>query len=165
MTKNMFVITILMAILVLPIIPHTKLSVVQQNSFVLGESVYQDSPPIQIDYAGAYEYLADYGNGTSINPFVIENKSIDLSVYDDYDVGITIKYNSSYAIIRNCFFNGITTETGLGGIGIQIWHAANIVIENCIINSTARGVEIYDANTVAIIGNTFLGDSTRETGT
>ncbi len=70
---------------------------------------------------------ADYGNGTIINPYVIENKTI-------YGGGIGIYSTDMFLIIRNCTISN-------GGMGILFLNVSNAIItENLLYGHDNAGI-------------------------
>jgi parallel beta-helix repeat protein len=83
------------------------------------------------------------GNGSAVNPFIIENKNTN-----DEKSGIRIAYTTSFCIIRNC-------EITHNGIGIQIEEvrAGTIVIANNEIKNGFKGIELLQSDNITVTNN------------
>ncbi|MGY5860498.1 MAG: right-handed parallel beta-helix repeat-containing protein [Candidatus Thorarchaeota archaeon] len=78
------------------------------------------------------------GNGSSVNPFVIANQTIDV-----YRNNIEIRNTNHHLLITNCTLSGYIEE----GRGIVLNNVSNIVISNCSISSKRWGIDIsYSEN-------------------
>jgi hypothetical protein len=67
------------------------------------------------------------GTGAPEDPYVIEGWEISKST----ETGIKIWFTNSYVVIKNCFVHSI----GFPAHGIYLFLAANVVIENCYVES------------------------------
>jgi len=81
---------------------------------------------IDVDNNSQLEMVADYGNGTKISPFVIENKTIN----GNNGFCIRIRNTNKYFILRNCtLYNGT--------YGLYLSNVTNAIIyNNTIRNNT-----------------------------
>ena len=105
------------------------------------------------------------GDGTSGNPYIIENYDIDGSAYRD---GITIGNTTVYFVIRECYVHNCAsagilfysmqhgtvwnnTVSGNDPIGVYLGLSSNNTVANNTISGNARGLSLYksDQNSVA----------------
>jgi len=153
------------------------------GSFVLGDNTsyaeiavetntvlavdYQVSEPYYIGGDFELELLADYGDGTIGNPYVIENKSIDLRTHNTTQwTAISIKHTTGHLVIRNCYLMGTTYDLEgrieLKGSGIVLLDVDNVRVEDCIFNSTTYAVHASELVNGTFIGNVVWGDPIRD---
>jgi len=92
--------------------------------------------PITIQSNSDFESQGWPGNGTEVNPFIIEG----LIITSDENC-IHVSGTSVHFVIRNCTLASMT-EDGLSGIRFE--YLANGRIENCSISQQRRGIYIDD---------------------
>lgn len=115
-------------------------------------AVKLDPYHIDIDSKTDFETYSTTGNGTAINPFIIENLNLDLSG----EGGITIFGTDYYFIIRNCVLNGTDLYAG-----IEIWETTNGIITNNNITNFKYGIlvkssSMYSSENINITNNTLI---------
>lgn len=94
------------------------------------------------------------GNGSSDNPYIIENLNIDANSSGSC---IYLKNISLFLIIRNsCFTNG---GTGWDDGGIRIENCSNIIISSCSIRDNNFGIHIYGSKNITIMHNIVVNNS------
>ena len=91
------------------------------------------------------------GNGTTENPFVIANLTID-SYHDNID----IQQTDYHILITNCTITGDFEN----GVGILLHNTSNVVISNCTISSKLLGIQTRYSENIQIVDCLF--ESVRE---
>ena len=146
----------------LDVAPPTGARVTHDNIFINGNSAFTVGNGVN-----------GGGTGTAINPFIIENWSINVG---GDNAGINIRNTTSYFIIRNCIienaenahygivennvsngrveYNVIKTDM-LGGVLIHGSSYDNVTAND--ITTIDRAVELVDSNNCVIFANTLLG--------
>ena len=89
------------------------------------------------------------GNGTVLNPYILENWSIDASITD----GISIIGTTSYFIIRNCHIFNDTLEKHTG---IVLTRTMNGNLNNNTIDNNWIGINIDKSNNINSQNNTIF---------
>ena len=89
------------------------------------------------------------GIGTKINPYIIENWSINATK----DNGINIENTNAFFIIRNCYIDGTSTNPVHNGILLE--NVINGIIENNSIINNSPGICLYQSNDNMISNNTI----------
>ncbi len=95
--------------------------------------------------------FTDYGfpgNGSSNNPFIIENYYISTS----QEYGIDIEFTDMFFVIRNCYINADQTAINIEEVGI----ANTKIINNTCIGNYFLGIRIFDAPAAVIQDNTCI---------
>ena len=87
--------------------------------------------PINIYDNDDLNATASSGNGTAGNPWIIENKSIDVG--GATDDGILITMTTDYFILQNCTILNVGSS---GSAGIKLLNVLNGIIRNNTIQST-----------------------------
>ncbi len=103
-----------------------------------------------------FAIYATSGNGTEIDPYIIENYHItsdypDLAPYN----GIRIEYTTKYLVIRNCVISRVS-ETGTG---ISMDHVGDDrvkIINNVFEGNMNLGISLFGGEGAVIANNTFL---------
>ena len=104
------------------------------------------------DFTKWYYYIS--GNGTSNNPYLLDNWSIDATS----DHGIFIENTDAYFMIRNCYiFNG--TNQSNENNGFHLKNVKNGVIENNRIEANNIGIYIEECNNITLHNNTILNNT------
>ncbi|MCG3260194.1 MAG: right-handed parallel beta-helix repeat-containing protein [Candidatus Heimdallarchaeota archaeon] len=104
---------------------------------------------ILIEYDDNFTDYGFSGNGSEVNPFIIEDYNISISNGNC----IKIKSTTKFFIIRNCF-----TDGPLLGIGIEnLAPGTASIINNTLIIGHAHGIQIQSTNNVTISNNTCIG--------
>lgn len=115
----------------------TSVSIRSNESYKFVTSQYITHDPISVSFDSELEAISSSGNGTIINPFIIEHweiKSESPSL-----TGINITGTTKYFIIRNCLIN----TTGIG-IYLESVNASTATIFN---NTCTAGVNYWQADT------------------
>ena len=94
------------------------------ESSILIPSEYIVHDPINITSNSDFESQGWPGNGTVVNPYVLENLTITQQI--QYDPCIEIKDTTAYYVIRNCYL-----DAPLDGNAVYIQNAGDGRIENC----------------------------------
>jgi parallel beta-helix repeat protein len=102
--------------------------------------------PITINSNADFSSQGWPGNGTSINPYVIEGLSINSDT-----VSISITNTTAYFEVKDCviFCNSFSLHPGI--------HFENVVhgtIRNCIISRHYTGISTYDSSSCTLMNNT-----------
>ncbi|MFX0103378.1 MAG: NosD domain-containing protein [Candidatus Hodarchaeota archaeon] len=105
--------------------------------------------------SGMQSFINKSGNGTALDPYIIENYTIDAG---GSGTGIEIRNVDLYLIIRNCtIFN-----SGSGSLdsGIYLYACSNITIINCTIYDNSIGIFLYSgSDDNAIIDNNISNNN------
>jgi len=141
----------------------------------LNRALLLPHPPIRIEsdagFSASNGVIA--GDGSSSNPFIIENWSINASQSD----GIVINYTTVYFVIMNCEIydghhnenSGIVLNTVKHGViknislldddyGMDIYLSNNLILENLIIINCSKGVYITQSADVQILNSKISND-------
>ncbi len=148
-------------------------SISEDESFSIVLDSLTEHSPIIIDSNADFSSLGFPGNGSSINPYIIEN----LSIVSLSETGSAIQIGSthSYFIIRNCVLSaeylGIfiqdtvipgtaqiinNTITSISNDGGGICCSGNTTIENNTISGFMQGIHLNYASYSTIKGNNIL---------
>jgi len=100
------------------------------------------------DWKWACEHYWCSGLGTYDNPYIIENKIIDLSWSSNR---IEIRNSDVYFIIKNCTL----VNSGTGYSGFLFYNTKNGKIVDCTIESNEYGAKLENCNDVNISKNIF----------
>ena len=111
--------------------------------------VQSDQNPIIIETNSDFESQGWSGNGSSNNPYLIEDLRIVISDYSQSC--ITIRNVSSYFLIKNCSFSSdfpIGYYEGIvgGGKGVTLVETSNGQIINCTFTNLRDGIYTYDSS-------------------
>jgi parallel beta-helix repeat protein len=136
---KIYVICLILNILVIP--NYFNIDVVSSKS-----SINITHSPIRInsdlEFISANGIIS--GNGTILDPYLIENLTIDASIAD----GITIGNTTSYFIIQNC--NIYTMEYPNYHSGIVLTDIVNGILKGISINNTNIGINIEKSNNLIL---------------
>ncbi|MCK4266157.1 MAG: right-handed parallel beta-helix repeat-containing protein, partial [Thermoplasmata archaeon] len=104
--------------------------------------------PIRIDCNGDFSGIASSGNGTSGNPWMIENLDINGS---GYGYCIYVGNTTDYFIIRNCdvyeAYIAIEDDPYLLNAGIHLYNVIHgLVTDNHAYDNTVFGILLYDSS-------------------
>ena len=112
---------------------------------------YIDSLPIVITNDSNFTDYGFLGDGTAVNPFIIEN----LNITTTKERGIYVYNTTKHFLIQNCFVNA-----SVNGIVIESVKNETAKIENNIcIGNSIRGIRIYNSSNSLIINNTCYSNS------
>ena len=131
---------------------------------------YTPHDSIMITHDDNFTIYSFPGNGSSVNPYIIENYSI---ITND-EIGINIEYTTKYFVIRNCYIdadqrginiedvkpwttkilNNICEDNRFLGIRIFLSHGASVKNNTCI-NSTV-GINVHSTPSVTLYNNTCI---------
>lgn len=105
-----------------------------------------NSPPIIITEDSNFTDYGFTGDGTAVNPFVIEN----LNITTTGEKGIYIHNTTKYFRIQNCFVNA-----SIAGIVIDtVKKGTTVITDNICVGNILRGIQIYHSPNSQIINNT-----------
>jgi parallel beta-helix repeat protein len=95
------------------------------------------------------------GDGSAVNPWIIEKLSINGA---GYRYGISISNITNYFVIKNCHFHHVYSE--ISGLfywdsGIIISNSINGKIENNICDNNENGMWIYNSDSIQVQNNTI----------
>jgi len=113
--------------------------------------------PIHIYGDEGFQDVADEGNGSEENPWIIEGYEIDGDEYEeDYGFGILIESTTDHFIIENCFITDISYDSDEHpGMGIALNDVKNGTLKNNEVEQTDMyGISINDSE-----GNIFTGNN------
>jgi parallel beta-helix repeat protein len=102
------------------------------------------------------------GNGTYDNPYIIENRLIDLSQNTEYQShdGIYVARTSASFVIRNVkVHSGLVTispSSFTGGCGIRLQDLYNGIVEDCEFTGDLTGLEISNCQNIVVRNNDIL---------
>ncbi|MFX1505960.1 MAG: nitrous oxide reductase family maturation protein NosD [Promethearchaeota archaeon] len=113
-------------------------------------TAYEVHTPILIDGDYSFERMANMegwsGAGTLSNPYLIEGYNITDSAGDLF----AISFTTVHFIIRNCYFDGLSTAWG----GIVLHNVINGVLENNTVrNINMLGIGVYISENITITDN------------
>ena len=156
-------------------------SITSQNNSIL-ENYNQHNDEITLHYTPHESIIIDHdddfidygfsGNGSSANPYIIENYYISTS--EEY--GIDIEFTSKHFIIRNCYITADQTginieEIGVGTavivnntcidnffLGIRIYMGPGAIIKNNTCSNSRDGIHVHTSSWVSVINNTCFGN-------
>ena len=115
---------------------------------------YNPSSPILINSDSELDLIANYGNGSLLNPYVITNKSINASYSGS---AIYIRNTRVFLQIFNCELYNAGNQWG--DAGIRINNCSNIIIINNDIHDNGYfGMMVYSSNLISI-KNSSIGRS------
>ena len=119
-------------------------------------SLTQKLDPYYIDISSKTDFdnEKDRGTGTPGDPYVIENRVINLS--GDSMGGISIFGTGYHFIIQNCVFIGDIYYSG-----IEIWEAANGTIINNTLTNFRYGISVKGASNINITHNNLSENNWR----
>jgi parallel beta-helix repeat protein len=149
---------------------------VNTNSDLEGLQLSVTSGKIHIDdnWTAAKSVGICTGEGTSSNPYIIQNFEIDTGGSGD---GILIENSLAYFIIRNCIISNSVSYAGIKlynvkngeitdneftncGIGIELstnypGDTSHMVISSNNLHNNGAGIQLYGASITDVIGNTI----------
>jgi parallel beta-helix repeat protein len=112
------------------------------------------------------------GNGTRVNPYVIQGWEMDASTTST--AGIDIRYTSAYFVIRDVYVHGITdgidflyvvhgrienTTTANDFNGITLSSSVADVIDNNTVSGNQEGITVTNSQYIGCYNNTVVGSS------
>jgi parallel beta-helix repeat protein len=116
--------------------------------------------PMIISFNIMLRLMADSGSGTAMDPYIIENKVIDMTG-KDANAGIQLQYTTAYVVIRNCQIkNGVdalnnkNNYSSANNLGIFLQNVSNATIENCTLENNNMGMWLEGCRDVSAIDNT-----------
>ncbi len=105
-----------------------------------------------VDGNGALAVLADSGDGSIGNPYIIENISFNAG---GGSTGIDIRNTDKYLTIRNCtFFNTAKGNSAWDTGCIRLFKVNHITVNNCTVSSSRKGIAVWYSRNVCIHNNT-----------
>jgi parallel beta-helix repeat protein len=123
--------------------------------------------PMIISYNFMLKLMADSGSGTATDPYIIENKVIDLAGKDD-NAGIQLQYTTAHVIIRNITVlngseatNNKNNYSSANDLGIFLQFVSNATIENCHLENNNMGMWLEGCHAVSVINNTVIDNRYR----
>lgn len=160
---------IFLSIIILCLVSFTTLSNAEnslKNNSNLFDFSRSHNNPIYIDGNDGFtaENGISSGNGTSKNPFIIENLDIKISLKDIFTGinGISIKNTNAYFVINNCFVHFIDGKLAnivtkirkfYGSMGISLHNVSNVKITNCFIQGMQGAINIENNSHKNIVLN------------
>jgi parallel beta-helix repeat protein len=97
------------------------------------------------------------GNGSALNPFIIENLLITNSLGFSPTYGISLNDLQSFIVIQNCYI-GISNRND-NPVGIYLGNDKNIIIKSNVIESNRFGIQIVNSENLLIQNNTFRSNN------
>lgn len=115
------------------------------------------STPISINGNAELAAIATAGNGSSTNPYIIENYMINAT--SSGTDGLLINNTNQHFILRNCSIFGATIS---GKVGIRLENVTNATLTNNILynNSNGIGLNLCHDNIInnnSIQNHSYLG--------
>ena len=129
---------------------------------------FENHSPIRIRSDSEFASIASsegwMGNGSSNNPYIIENLTIRANItvdLEDYSVEVEhpihISDTLSSFVIRNCrFLNDTDNEEFLLGIGILLDNVENCIIDSCYLEGLDECIDLDDCTNVEIMNCTTV---------
>ena len=90
------------------------------------------------------------GNGSSVNPYIIENYNITTNDV----IGINVEFTTKHFVIRNCYINA--SQRGINIEEVTVGTAK--IVNNTCIDNYFSGIRIYFSPLITIINNTCRGN-------
>jgi parallel beta-helix repeat protein len=109
------------------------------------QDVYINHDPFYIDGNDEIDNFTSKGNGTRINPYIIENYNI--TPVNIMGIGINLRNIAKFIIIRNITIYNLQFE------GISLENVSNVKVENCSISQNLRGIFEYNSYNNSFINN------------
>ncbi len=134
--------------------PDETLSSLKATTIEAKTNYYDNSNYISVKNDSDLTKVANSGNGSKEDPYIIERKNITTTSY----FGIYIYGTSKYFVIRDCF---VSTGQVWRHVGIYIKDVASgtaKIINNTCINND-EGIIIYNSNNCTISNNTCQNNS------
>jgi parallel beta-helix repeat protein len=123
--------------------------------------------PMIISYNSMLALMADSGSGTAADPYIIENKVIDLAGKNS-NAGIQLQYTTAHVILRNITVkNGVASLKNINEndrancLGIFLQFVSNATIENCHLENNNMGMWLEGCKNVSANGNTVINNRYR----
>lgn len=132
---------------------------INRNQNEIGELPQSQEIPVFIEIGTSLglnwtDYPSISGLGTIASPFIIENKTFDIT---ENPFGIYINTSKCYAIIRNCsFFNSNSSHYPNA---IVLNNSANVIIEDSSFQNGLNGVYLQTAVNITVNDNLFIAQS------
>ena len=123
---------------------YKSLKITKNNDFT-------NHSPIMIDSDEDFSLYSSIGNGTEMNPYIIEN----LSIKNDSSDLLKIEGTTMFFIIRNNYLDGVSKNFD----GIHLTKIDNAQIINNTIKNTVNGIYFETAINCLIENNTFRDNS------
>ena len=115
-----------------------------QEEHPLGTFARSDTP-ISVHGNGELEAIVDHGEGTPLNPYVIENRTIDAAGSEH---GIHIRLTTAHLVIRNC------TVFNASSHGIYLQQASNVHVSgNTAVGNSGDGILLHVSHNLNVSGN------------
>ncbi|MCE7748256.1 MAG: hypothetical protein GPJ51_07655 [Candidatus Heimdallarchaeota archaeon] len=152
MKKSIFVSIVVCLLIFLSGIIQTQSNFLNENNhFSIEESStnFTSHEAIMITQDVNFTDYAFPGNGSSINPYIIENYNITTNDV----IGINVEFTTKHFVIRNCYINA--SQRGINIEEVTVG-TANIVNNTCIDNYFS-GIRVYLSPLTTIINNTCIG--------
>jgi parallel beta-helix repeat protein len=123
--------------------------------------------PMIISYNFMLKLMADSGSGTVADPYIIENKVINMTGRNS-NAGIQLQYTTAHVILRNItVLNGVDALNNLNesdranNLGIFLQFVSNATIENCDLEKNNMGMWLEGCRNVSVIDNTVTDNRYR----
>jgi len=111
--------------------------------------------PVRVNSNDELAEVAEKGNGTAGNPWVIEGLTIE-----GLDHGIYIGNVTEHFIIRDCYLKNVSELSFYENSEIMIFNSENGVIENNrVVNMLGHGINIVDSSDIEIVDNEIIGET------
>ncbi len=113
-------------------------------------SLNYTTPPIIIESDSDFISYGFLGNGTAIDPYIIENYKVSTSA----NIGIKVYNTTKYFVIRDCYVSadniGIYIETVASGTAL--------IENNFCVNSDQRGIYVETSPSTTVLNNTCISN-------
>lgn len=114
------------------------------------ELIISVDPPLAINGNIALNNTASSGNGTTGNPYILEDYVIDANLFGAH--GIYIQNTDAHFILRNCKVT--YTDSGFHGIYLEnVTHAC--LMNNTVNENGACGIRLLQCNNNTLVNNTL----------
>jgi parallel beta-helix repeat protein len=116
--------------------------------------------PLVITSNSMLALMADRGSGTEADPYIIENKTVDMTGKNS-NAGIQLQYTTKYVILRNItVLNGSLSKKNINEndrancLGIFLQFVSNATIENCHLENNNMGLWLEGCQYINVKNNT-----------
>ncbi|MDF1540159.1 MAG: right-handed parallel beta-helix repeat-containing protein [Candidatus Thorarchaeota archaeon] len=104
---------------------------------------------LRVSENGDFSEVGFSGNGSEVNPYILENKILELAWY----VPVSIMNTDAHFVIRN--FSLHSKEGGYTGWGIKLSNVTNGRIESCSFFGRTRAIGIEESQIIELMNNTI----------
>jgi parallel beta-helix repeat protein len=101
---------------------------------------------------------ADSGSGTAADPYIIENKAIDMAGKNIYHSGIHLMYTNAHLIIRHVTIKNGNIALTENKSAILLQGVSNVTVESCTFENNYIGIMLENSSAVNVFDNTVVNN-------